>query len=61
MSWSRKSENGKNVTWSSWGIEFGPVFNAGRWQLIQPIAANVRAPLRAWAVRANLAGVPGTS
>ena len=30
MSWSRKSENGKNVTSFSCGIEFGPVCNAGK-------------------------------
>ena len=37
ISWSKKSENGKNGTWFSWGIGLGPVSNTGRWQLTQPI------------------------
>ena len=56
MSWSRKSENGKNVTSFSWGIEFDPVVNTGRWQLAQPICVNVTAPRLAWAVKGNCGG-----
>jgi hypothetical protein len=56
ISWSRKSENGKNVTSFSWEIELDPVVNAGRWQLTQPIAVNVMAPRLAWAIKGSGGG-----